>query len=391
MDTVVRVEGLVKSFGKFAALRGLDLQVARGEVHGFLGPNGAGKSTTIRVLLGLLRADAGRVELLAGDPWRDVVGLHRRLAYVPGDVSLWPGLTGGESIDLLGRLRGGLDERRRARLLERFELDPTKRGRTYSKGNRQKVAIVASVWGLALRLHRGSMIGWTLVFVLLGVVFGYLSTTLGGVFARNADFAAVLGARGGSAADLTFAFLLTLLTVLGIIAAVYGVQVGMRFYAEELDYRAEPLLAAALARPKLFASHAVIALLGPAAALLLGGAVIGVTSSAAGGSVGAGDLIVQALAEIPAVWVLIGLSLALIGAHPVARPAAWLGVVAAFVLTILGPMFRLWDWILGISPFWHVPNITTTNPDYLGLLWLSLLAAALITAGFAGYRRRDVI
>ena len=142
---MVRIEGLVKSFGKFTALRGLDLTVARGEVHGFLGPNGAGKSTTIRVLLGLLRADAGRVELLAGDPWRDVVGLHRRLAYVPGDVSLWPGLTGGEAIDLLGRLRGGLDERRRSHLLERFELDPTKRGRTYSKGNRQKVAIVAAL------------------------------------------------------------------------------------------------------------------------------------------------------------------------------------------------------------------------------------------------------
>ncbi|HOZ58549.1 MAG TPA: ABC transporter ATP-binding protein [Nakamurella multipartita] len=145
MELVVRIEGLVKSFGSFAALRGLDLRVGRGEVHGFLGPNGAGKSTTIRVLLGLLRADAGRVELLAGDPWRDVVGLHRRLAYVPGDVSLWPGLTGGEAIDLLGRLRGGVDERRRARLLERFELDPTKRGRTYSKGNRQKVAIVAAL------------------------------------------------------------------------------------------------------------------------------------------------------------------------------------------------------------------------------------------------------
>jgi len=250
---------------------------------------------------------------------------------------------------------------------------------------------VTSVWGLALRLHRGSMLAWTLVFVLLGFVFGYLSTTLGGVFARNATFAAVLGAKGGTAADLTFAFLLTLLTLLGIIAAVYGVQVGMRFYAEELDYRAEPLLAAALTRPKLFASHAVIALAGPAVAVLLGGAVIGLTSSAAGGSVGPGDLVAQALAEIPAVWVLIGLSLALIGAHPIARPAAWLGVVAAFVLTILGPMFRLWDWILGISPFWHVPNITTTNPDYLRLLWLSVIAAALIAAGFAGYRRRDVI
>jgi len=114
-------------------------------VHGFLGPNGAGKSTTIRVLLGLLRADGGAVRLLGGDPWRDVVALHRRLAYVPGDVSLWPGMTGGEAIDLLGALRGGLDERRRAELVERFELDPTKRGRQYSKGNRQKVALVAAL------------------------------------------------------------------------------------------------------------------------------------------------------------------------------------------------------------------------------------------------------
>lgn len=145
MESVITVERLVKSYGSFRALNGLDLEVARGEVHGFLGPNGAGKSTTIRVLLGLLRADAGRVAVLGGDPWRDVVPLHRRLAYVPGDVSLWPGLTGGEAIDLLGKLRGGLDEARRAELLERFELDPTKRGRQYSKGNKQKVALVAAL------------------------------------------------------------------------------------------------------------------------------------------------------------------------------------------------------------------------------------------------------
>src|SRR6478609_8588774 len=144
-DLVIDAHGVVKSFGNTKALAGLDLQVARGEVHGFLGPNGAGKSTTLRVLLGLLRADAGRVELLTGDPWRDVVGLHRRLAYVPGEVSLWPNLTGGEVIDLIGRLRGGIDTVRRADLLERFELDPTKKSRTYSKGNRQKVAIVAAL------------------------------------------------------------------------------------------------------------------------------------------------------------------------------------------------------------------------------------------------------
>lgn len=144
-STVVSTQGLVKTFGTTTALDGLDLEVARGEVHGFLGPNGAGKTTTIRILLGLLRADAGRVELLGGDPWKDAVALHRRLAYVPGDVELWPNLTGGEAIDLLARLRGGFDPRRRDELCERFDLDPTKKGRTYSKGNRQKVALISAL------------------------------------------------------------------------------------------------------------------------------------------------------------------------------------------------------------------------------------------------------
>jgi ABC-2 type transport system ATP-binding protein len=145
MTTAIVIHGLVKSFGRTRALDGLDLAVNTGEVHGFLGPNGAGKSTTIRILLGLLRADAGEARLLGGDPWRDAVALHRRLAYVPGDVTLWPGLSGGEIIDLLGRLRGGRNPRRRAELLERFELDPRKKARTYSKGNRQKVALIAAL------------------------------------------------------------------------------------------------------------------------------------------------------------------------------------------------------------------------------------------------------
>jgi ABC-2 type transport system ATP-binding protein len=145
MNDVIDIQNLHKSFGATKALDGLDLAVSAGEVHGFLGPNGSGKSTTIRVLLGLLRADAGTVRLFGGDPWHDAAELHRRLAYVPGDVNLWPTLTGGEVIDLLGRLRGGLDERRRADLIERFELDPTKKGRAYSKGNRQKVALVAAL------------------------------------------------------------------------------------------------------------------------------------------------------------------------------------------------------------------------------------------------------
>lgn len=145
MDSAIQVHDLRKTFGHTLALDGLDLDVATGEIHGFLGPNGSGKSTTIRILLGLLRADGGSSTLLGGDPWRDVETLHRRLAYVPGDVALWPNLTGGEVIDLLGSLRGGLDTARRAEMLERFALDPTKKGRSYSKGNRQKVALVAAL------------------------------------------------------------------------------------------------------------------------------------------------------------------------------------------------------------------------------------------------------
>jgi ABC-2 type transport system ATP-binding protein len=140
----ISTRGLVKSFGSTRALDGLDLSVLTGEVHGFLGPNGAGKTTTMRILLGMLRASGGAVTLLGGDPWRDTATLHRRLAYVPGEVNLWPNLTGGEVIDLLGDLRGGLVPSRRTALLEQLELDPTKQIRAYSKGNRQKVALVAA-------------------------------------------------------------------------------------------------------------------------------------------------------------------------------------------------------------------------------------------------------
>ena len=141
----ISMRDVVKSYGRVRALDGLDLEVARGEVHGFLGPNGAGKSTTIRILLGILRHNSGTVRLLGEDPWSKAVPLHRRLAYVPGDVELWPGLTGGEAIDLFARLRGGVDRRRRDELIERFDLDPRKKGRTYSKGNRQKVALISAL------------------------------------------------------------------------------------------------------------------------------------------------------------------------------------------------------------------------------------------------------
>lgn len=142
---VIESIGLVKTFGSVRALDGLDMTVRAGEVHGFLGPNGAGKSTTMRVLLGLLRANAGTIRLFGSDPWTRAVELHKRLAYVPGDVELWPNLTGGEAIDLLARLRGHFDRQRRDELCERFDLDPSKKARTYSKGNRQKVALISAL------------------------------------------------------------------------------------------------------------------------------------------------------------------------------------------------------------------------------------------------------
>ncbi len=142
--TSIEIHDLTKNFGTVRALDGLELTVREGEVHGFLGPNGAGKSTTIRILLGVVKADAGRARLLGGDPWTNAVELHRHIAYVPGDVTLWPNLTGGETIDLLARMRGGIDEKRRVELIERFELDPQKKARTYSKGNRQKVSLISA-------------------------------------------------------------------------------------------------------------------------------------------------------------------------------------------------------------------------------------------------------
>ncbi|MFE4458808.1 ATP-binding cassette domain-containing protein [Nocardia tengchongensis] len=143
-NPVIEVRDLHKNFGQVRALDGLDLEVAEGEVHGFLGPNGSGKSTTIRVLLGILSRTSGEARVLGRDPWTDAVALHRDIAYVPGDVTLWPSLSGGETIDLLARMRGGIDSARRAELIERYELDPTKKARTYSKGNRQKVALVSA-------------------------------------------------------------------------------------------------------------------------------------------------------------------------------------------------------------------------------------------------------
>ncbi|WP_019634267.1 ABC transporter permease [Actinomadura atramentaria] len=246
-----------------------------------------------------------------------------------------------------------------------------------------------TVWGLAFRLNRGSVISWLIAFAALGVVFGFLAGPVSDVLGDGSAFLPT-GASAGSSSML-FAFLVQILQIVAIIAAVFGVQIVMRIYAEETDYRVEPLLAASLSRAKYLASNAVIAFAAPAIALLITGAVLGVVVTATEPGISAGEVFGQAAATIPAVWVLVALALAAVGARPDARLVGWLGVVATFALTLLGPLFRLWDWVLGISPLHHVPSVTAPHPDWTGLLIVALVGLAFTTVAFAGFRRRDIL
>ena len=250
---------------------------------------------------------------------------------------------------------------------------------------------VVTTWGLALRLQRGSVISWTIAFAVLGLVFGFLATTVGELFVQNPGIAQVIAAGGATTGSLIFEFLVTIVRLVGLIAAVYGVQVMMRVHAEETELRIDPLLAGSVRRARFLASHAVIAFAGPALALLLGGGVIGLTAAARSDQIRAVDVLREAAVAVPAVWVLVGIALATVGAVPAIRAAAWFAIVLSFALTILGPLFNLWDWILGISPLWHVPNVTAAQPDWSGPLWLLLVAAGLTVVGFVGFRRRDLL
>lgn len=253
---------------------------------------------------------------------------------------------------------------------------------------RARGRLVTSVWGFALRLQAGTMIAWTVGFLVLGIVFGFLSGSISGLFAGNDELAKLLTA-GGTSSNLTFEYIRTLLKILAILAAAYGVQVMLRVYEEESAGRGEPVLAGAVTRSRYFASHVVLALLGPAAAMVVAGLGIGVVA-AARGSEGAGYVVFQAVATIPSVSLLTGIGVALVGAAPRLRELAWLGVVGTFVLTILGPMFRLWDWVLAISPLWFTPDVILPGVDWVPPTVLTWIGAVLVAIGFAGYRRRDV-
>ncbi|WP_329612333.1 ABC transporter permease [Streptomyces brevispora] len=249
---------------------------------------------------------------------------------------------------------------------------------------------VRSSLALAWRLNRGPVLSWTVAFVLLGVVFGNFSTSVTDLLTDNPAAAAVLASGATTPDALVASFLVTILSLVGIIAAISGVQTMLKVRSEELEDRVEPVMAAAVRRPSYLGAHILVALAGPTAGVLVAGLVTALIAGTAGIGVGIGDVLLQAVVTVPAVWTAAAVSVAVIGARPQVKLAAWIGVLASFVLTLLGPTFKLPDWALGISPFHHIPQVTAAHPDWWGLLGVTLVTAAFLAIGTAGFRRRDL-
>lgn len=247
-----------------------------------------------------------------------------------------------------------------------------------------------STRALALRLNRGPIITWTIAFVALGVVFGFFATSIQDILGGDSAVTRILASGATSTDELISAFLVMILGLIGIIAAIPGVQTMLKVRTEEMDDRVEPVLATAIPRVRYYASHVVLALITAALCVLIAGTVLALLASSADIGVDFGATVGQAVATIPAVWTVVGVSIAVVGARPMVSLAAWVGVLVSFVLTLLGPTFKLWDWVLAISPFWHVPDVTDSGADWWGLVWISLVTVLLLVIGFAGFRRRDL-
>ena len=243
---------------------------------------------------------------------------------------------------------------------------------------------------LALRINRGLLITWTIAFLALGLVFGYFTTSIHDILGSNTAVQHVLAAGATTPEALVGAFVVTVLSLVGIIASVSGVQVMLKVRSEELEDRVEPVIAAGATRSRYYASNVLVALVMPAWCLLVAGTLIATLASTANIGVTFGDVLLQAVATVPAVWTVVAVSIAVVGARPHVALAAWIGVLLSFALTLLGPTFKLWDWILAISPFWHVPNVTLADANWVGLLWISLVTVLFIVIGFVGFRRRDL-
>lgn len=253
-----------------------------------------------------------------------------------------------------------------------------------------RAGTTATVWGLALRLNRASLITWLIAFTGLGVIFGYLATSITALLDSNPALTGVLAAGGGHTVNLTFAFLVTILALLGLIAAVSGVQIVNRIIFEEDNFRAEPLLAAALHRTVYLASNLLVAYLAPAVCLLIAGAVIGLVAAGGHTGVAVTDVLGQAALTIPAVWTLIAVGAAAFGARPAVRLVGWLAIIAAFGLTILGPTFKLPEWALSISPLHHIPTFAAPDPHWTGLVIVCAVFVVFNAIAFTGYRHRDI-
>lgn len=245
-------------------------------------------------------------------------------------------------------------------------------------------------WRLAVRINRSQLITWTVAFIALGVVFGYFSTSVGDLLTEDTGVQAVLAAGAVTQAELTGAFLRTILSLVGIIAAIPGVQIVLKVRSEEVEDRLEPVLAGAISRPRFLRSPVLLAMLASTGYVVIAGTVVAVFASGADIGISFTDVLGQALSTVPAVWTVIALSVAVVGARPVGALAAWAGVLISFVLTLLGPTFGLDDWVLGISPFWHVPDVAAASPDWSGLGWITLVTVGLLAVGTAGFRRRDL-
>ncbi|MGA8046742.1 MAG: ABC transporter permease [Dermatophilaceae bacterium] len=243
---------------------------------------------------------------------------------------------------------------------------------------------------LALRLNRGSFATWAVAFVALGFVFGYFTTSIKDILASDSAVQQVLAAGAARPEELISAFVVTILTLVGILAAVPGVQAILKVRSEELEDRVEPVIATAVARVRYYLAHVGTAFSASALSVLLAGTITAAIASRADIGVEFADGILQAVVTVPAVWTVVAVSVAVVGARPAVSLAAWLGVLVSFGLTLLGPSFGLDDWVLGISPFFHVPNVGAADPLWAGLIWVTLVTLLLLAVGLAGFRRRDL-
>jgi len=247
-----------------------------------------------------------------------------------------------------------------------------------------------TTWRLAVRLNGGPIIAWTIAFVALGVVFGYFATSINDILGQDSGVSQLLAAGATTPDTLIAAFIVTILSLVGIIAAIPGVQIMLKLRTEEMEDRVEPLMATKVRRARFYASNVVLALATSTLCILIAGVLIATLASTADIGVDFGAAVLQAVATVPAVWTIVVVSVAVVGARPQIGLAAWFGVLSSFVLTLLGPTFKLWDSVLAFSPFWHVPNVTNSDADPQGLLWITLVTVLLLVIGFVGFRRRDL-